>query len=211
MGVPRYPIGERLRRARERRGLSLAQVAQRTGLSKGFLSRVERDDVSPSLDSLVAIADAVGLAMAEVFASLPVTVQRAEERAGEGLPGQGVHDTLLSPVHDRRVTVLESVAFPGGGGGTELYRVPAEVEVCYVVDGLIELVVEDERYELRSGDVATLAADAPHTWRNLDPERVARVLWVITPALPAPWMPQHRARLLEPGLTHNDLQLDSAG
>jgi transcriptional regulator with XRE-family HTH domain len=192
--VPRFPIGERLRQARERRGLSLADVAERTGLSKGFLSRVERDGVSPSLDSLVAIADAVGIAVADVFAMPPVLVTRYAERADEGLPGVGVTDVLLSPPQERRVTVLETVAAPEGSGGEEHYSLPSQFELCYVVEGRIELAVGAERYELGAGDVATFPADQPHTWRNPDRARSARLLWILAPALPDPWVAAERRR-----------------
>ncbi|ACU53243.1 transcriptional regulator, XRE family [Acidimicrobium ferrooxidans DSM 10331] len=191
MQAPRFPIGERLRHAREQRGLSLAAVAERTGLSKGFLSRVERDGVSPSIDSLVAIADAVGLAVADVFAVAPVVVSRSVDRFPDGLPGEGVRDTLLSPPDDRRVTVLETVAAPGGSGGDELYHLPSQVELCYVVAGRIELVFASECYTLDAGDSATFAADAAHTWRNLG-DGEARVLWVLAPALRDPWTAKER-------------------
>lgn len=166
-------------------------MAARTGLSKGFLSRVERDGVSPSIDSLVAIADAVGLAVADVFAVAPVVVSRSVDRFPGNLPGEDVVDTLLSPPDDRRVTVLETVAAPGGSGGADLYSLPSQVELCYVVEGCIELVFVGERHVLGAGDSATFAADAAHTWRNLGDEE-ARVLWVLAPALRDPWTAKER-------------------
>jgi transcriptional regulator with XRE-family HTH domain len=60
-------IGARLRHAREAGRLSL-DVEARTGLSKGFLSKGERDASSPSVANLVSICDAIGLPMADLFA-----------------------------------------------------------------------------------------------------------------------------------------------
>ena len=75
----------RARRAR----LSLADVEARTGLSKGFLSKVERDASSPSVANLVAICDAVGLAMADLFAMPRTTLVRARRPAVAGGPAEG--------------------------------------------------------------------------------------------------------------------------
>jgi transcriptional regulator with XRE-family HTH domain len=178
-------IGARLRHAREGGRLSLADVAARSGVSKGFLSRVERDEASPSVASLVAICDAVGLAMADLFATPQTTLVRASERPSlEGLPkAASVRDTLITPELERHVTVLESIVPPGGSGGEELYTLPSECEVCFVLEGSLELDVDGERFALDAGDALTFGAAAPHTFRS---EAGARVLWILAPALPDP-------------------------
>jgi transcriptional regulator with XRE-family HTH domain len=177
-------IGARLRHAREAGRLSLADVAARADVSKGFLSRVERDETSPSVASLVAICDAVGLAMGDLFATPRTTLVRAAERPSlDGLPTQGVRDTLITPQLERHVTVLESVVPPGGSGGDALYTLPSECEVCFVLEGALALDVDGERFELCAGDALTFGASVPHTFRSADG---ARVLWILAPALPDP-------------------------
>ncbi|MGB3337961.1 MAG: helix-turn-helix transcriptional regulator, partial [Devosia sp.] len=57
---PTVLIGTKLRTARKTRGLTLDQVAQAAGLTKGFVSRLERDDVSPSVASLVTVCEVLG-------------------------------------------------------------------------------------------------------------------------------------------------------
>jgi transcriptional regulator with XRE-family HTH domain len=80
-------IGARLRHARETARMSLADVSSRAGVTKGFLSRVERDEASPSVASLVSICDAVGLSMADLFTTPRTTLVRAAERPSlDGLP-----------------------------------------------------------------------------------------------------------------------------
>ena len=183
---PAVRRGARLRHAREQRRLSLAEVASRTGLSKGFLSRVERDQTSPSVASLLAVCEAVSLPMERLFATPPVSLVRAADRPQADLPGAAVVDTLITPPHEPRVTVLETLAAPGGSGGDELYSLPSECEVCYVLEGTIELDIEGATYRLERGDAMTFGAAVPHTWRNLEPDRSSRICWVIAPALPDP-------------------------
>jgi transcriptional regulator with XRE-family HTH domain len=181
----RVRLGARLRHAREQRRLSLADVAERTGLSKGFISRVERDETSPSVASLVAVCDAVSLPMEQLFATPTETLIRAADRRTTVLPGRAVHDMLITPAHERHVTVLETLAAPGGSGGPDLYTLPSQCEVCYVLEGEIEIDVESATHRLHGGDALTFGAAVPHTWRNLS-EAESRVLWILAPGLPDP-------------------------
>jgi transcriptional regulator with XRE-family HTH domain len=179
-------IGARIRHAREAARLSLADASARAGVTKGFLSRVERDEASPSVASLVNICDAVGLAMADLFATPRTTLVRAAERPSlDGLPkaADAVHDTLITPELERHVTVLESVIPAGGSGGEALYTLASECEVCFVLEGEIAIDVEGERFALHAGDALTFGAAVPHTFRS---EAGARVLWILAPALPDP-------------------------
>jgi len=187
VAVTAYALGPRLRHAREAGRLSLSDVAQRADLTKGFLSRVERDEASPSVQSLLRICAAVGLEPSELFRMPGTTVVRAADRPKlAGLPGASVVDTLLTPPSERHLTVLESAVAPGGSGGEQLYTLPSQTEVCFIVEGDVELDVEGERIRLGAGDAVTFGAAVPHTWRNTDPEGGARVLWILAPALPDP-------------------------
>src|SRR2546430_34405 len=103
-------LGARLRHARERRRLSLGDVSDRTGLSRGFLSRVERDKTSPSVASLVSVCEAISLPLERLFATPSVTLVRASDRPTAVLPGAAVVDTLITPAHELHVTVVETLA-----------------------------------------------------------------------------------------------------
>jgi transcriptional regulator with XRE-family HTH domain len=168
--------------------MTLGELAERSGVTKSFLSRVERDATSPSVASLVGICDALGLPMADLFA-VPATtlVRRADRPRLDDLPkAADVVDTLITPAHERHVTVLESTVAPGGSGGGVLYTLPSECEVCFVLHGTVEVRVEDEAFLLQEGDALTFGAAVPHTWRNADAEAGARILWILAPALPDP-------------------------
>jgi transcriptional regulator with XRE-family HTH domain len=189
-GNGRVRIGARLRHARESSRLSLADVATRSGVTKSFLSRVERDEASPSVASLVAICDAVGLSMADLFAMPQTTLVRRSARPSlAGLPkAADVIDTLITPEQERHVTVLETTVAPGGSAGAELYTLPSECEVCFVLEGGVEIDVEGDVFELEAGDALTFGAAVPHTWRNTSRDQGARLLWILAPGLPDPRM-----------------------
>jgi transcriptional regulator with XRE-family HTH domain len=185
-GNERVRLGARLRHAREASRLSLEEVAQRSGVTKSFLSRVERDMTSPSIASLVGICDAVGLSVGDLFQVPQTTLVRRRDRPRMAdLPkAADFVDTLITPVGERHVTVVESAVAAGGSRKSVLYTLPSECEVCFVLDGAIELQVEDETFVLEAGDALTFGAAVPHTWRATS--EGARILWILAPGVPDP-------------------------
>ena len=103
---PTVLIGAKLRAARQLRSLTLDQVAQAAGLTKGFVSRLERDDVSPSVASLVAVCDVLGLRVGQLFDPPASSVSRAGEGRLINFGGHGAEERL-----DRRTEVG---GHPGG-------------------------------------------------------------------------------------------------
>ena len=180
------PIGERLRHAREARQMSLAVVAERAGLTKGFVSRVERETTSPSVNSLISICEAIGIEPSDIFAVPKAIVMRSLDRPHATLPGHMVVDTLLTAIDERKLTVIETLAGPEGSGGEDLYSLPCETEVCYVVEGEIVLTLDTESFKLAAGDSITFDGAVPHTWRAISEASSIRVIWILSPALPDP-------------------------
>jgi transcriptional regulator with XRE-family HTH domain len=175
-------IGGRLRAARQARGLTLQQVADATTLNKGFISRLERDEVSPSVASLVSICEVLGIRVGELFEP-PAT---SLVRAGEGRPinfgGTRVSELLLTPGTQSELQVIHSIVEPGGGGGDELYTLDCEVEFVYVIRGRLELRLSDETVRLAAGDAFTFPGREPHTWSNTADSDECEVVWVLAPA-----------------------------
>ena len=180
--TPPVRIGARLRAARLSQKMTIDSVATATGLTKGFISRLERDAASPSVASLVAVCDAIGLRVGALF-DPPVT---AVVRAGEGRPisfgAERAHETLLTAGTQQQLEVIHSVLEGAGHGGVELYTLDCDTEFVYVVDGRLELVLDDETVVLGAGDAMTFPGHTPHTWRNHSASRRCEVLWVLSPA-----------------------------
>jgi transcriptional regulator with XRE-family HTH domain len=178
----RARIGARLRAARVRQGLTLDNVAGAAGVTKSFLSRLERDETSPSVATLQVICEVLSLPMGALFDAPQYDVVRADEAPGILLVGEGVDERLLTPRGQPQVQVVRSRVTPGGTGGEELYTLDCDVEVLHVLDGRVSITMADTTVELGSGDTLTFAGREPHTWRNPDPDRVAELMWIIVPA-----------------------------
>jgi transcriptional regulator with XRE-family HTH domain len=176
------PIGGRLRATRLSRGLTLGQVASAAGLTEGFVSKLERDQVSPSVASLVSVCEALGLRVGELFEPPSSAIVRAGEGAQINFGGQSAREFLLSPGSQSHIEVLHSIVDPGGSGGDELYALDTEIEFVYVLRGQFNILLGPERFELNQGDAMTFRGREPHTWRNPSTTDVAEVLWVLAPA-----------------------------
>jgi DNA-binding transcriptional MerR regulator/quercetin dioxygenase-like cupin family protein len=171
--------GQRFRRLRTRRGLSLAQVARATDVSIGFLSSLERGQMRSSVATLRRIARFYRtniLSLFEAAGENPRLVRPAQRKILE--TNAGVRMELLAWGN----TAMEPHLFrvkPGGGSG-ESYTHEGE-EFLHVLRGAFEIWLgNSEHYTLKTGDSLYFESSTPHRWRN--PGRAeAWLLWVNTP------------------------------
>ncbi len=176
------PIGGRIRATRLARGLTLGQVAAAAGLTEGFVSKLERDQVSPSVASLVSVCEALGLRVGELFEPPTSAIVRAGEGAKINWGGINAREYLLSPGSQAHIEVLHSIVEPKGSGGDELYALDTEIEFVYVLKGQFDIVLGPSTHHLTVGDAMTFRGREPHTWRNPSTTDIAEVLWVLSPA-----------------------------
>jgi DNA-binding transcriptional MerR regulator/mannose-6-phosphate isomerase-like protein (cupin superfamily) len=171
--------GQRFRRLRTRRGLSLAQVARATGVSIGFLSALERGQMRSSIATLRRIARFYRtniLSLFETAGENPRLVRPAERKILETTPG--VRMELLAWGN----TAMEPHLFrvkPNGGSG-ESYAHEGE-EFLHILRGEFEIWLNtEEHYRLKTGDSLYFESSTPHRWRN--PGRTETwLLWINTP------------------------------
>jgi transcriptional regulator with XRE-family HTH domain len=175
-------IGRRLRGIRTERGMTLAQVATASGLTRAFISQLERGETSASVSSLYRICGALGVELRDLFEPPQTSLVRASERRASFLGGTGVVDYLLTPDSERRAELIETHLEPGGTADEELFTRPGDLVIAHVRHGKLEIRTESETITLDEGDTLTFDPNVPHTWRN--PSRRARtvVLFVDLPA-----------------------------
>lgn len=177
-------IGAKLRAARKAHGYTLEQLASAAGLTKGFLSRVERDETSPSVATLVTLCEVMSLDVGALFSAPEVALVRRAGAPRINLGGTGVTERLMTPRGQARLQLVHTQAEPGASGGEDLYTINCDTEVLYVLAGRVELLFSDGRRDLVAGDALTFAGGEPHTWRNASDAEPAELVWVL---VPAPW------------------------
>jgi len=181
-GATAVAMGSRLRAARHKGGLTLDQLAEASGLTKSFLSRLERDEVSPSVASLVTVCAVLGIGVGELFETPTTSLVRAREGRRINFGGSKVLEHLLTPGTQRELQVIHSRIEPGGAGGEELYSLDCKVEFVYVVAGHLAVTLLGETLSLDPGDAFTFPGREPHTWANARRDASCEVLWVLAPA-----------------------------
>jgi len=171
-------IGGHLRQLRAKRRLSLAQVARTVGISVGFLSAMERSQMSGSVGTLRKLARFYKTNILDFFDAKDGSgrqVRPAERKVLQA--GPGVRMELLA----WGSTVMEPHLFriaPESGSG-ESYTHEGE-EFLYVLRGQLAITLDGEEYRLRPGDSFYFESATPHRWKN--PGRNETwLLWVNTP------------------------------
>lgn len=171
-------IGPRFRKLRLQRGESLATVANAVGVSIGFLSNLERSQSGASIGIMRKLAQYFGLNILDLFNPIDGTgplVRPRDRKVLEG--GPGVHMELLASGKITMEPHLFRVA-PGAGSG-ESYSHQGE-EFLYVVRGRLNIALDGEQFQLRTGDSFYFSSKTHHRWSNPG-KREALILWINTP------------------------------
>ena len=154
-----------VRERRERLGLTLRALGQRSGVSPSMISDVERQAKSPTVTTLAALAAALEVPLATLVAGEPAGPRLHVSRAGEA---SAARDRLAptvpgSKVEFRRIAVPPRTAagpFPPHAAGT--------IEHIHVAAGRVRVTLGDDTATLAAGDGCACVADAPHGFDNRD-------------------------------------------
>ena len=176
-------IGKRIKAKRKEAALSLQELAEQVGLTASFLSKVEREESSPSLESLQKISQALNVPifyfLAESNDRSPVV--RRKQRLKLQRPDSNLVFELLTPDLSRQMEAIMFEQEPGGGNYAVLPSQYTE-EFIYVVQGQLEVKLNDEVHYLGPGD--TIYFQGP-SLRSLTAvgDQTLRVIAVITPPI----------------------------
>jgi transcriptional regulator with XRE-family HTH domain len=164
----RIAVGREIRRWRQQRALTLAQVGERSSLNVGYLSQIENDKAVPSLEALAQIAAALDVPAAWLLldSSQPPRVVRLAERPHTDGPGGAVLSEVDAGT-SRDVCVLEVVAPPGLATGVHAHQGD---EHHIVLEGRWRLTQGEHVAELGPGDYLAWDPSIPHDVENVGEE-----------------------------------------
>ncbi|HZL65275.1 MAG TPA: cupin domain-containing protein [Thermoleophilia bacterium] len=182
---PARLVGGRLRAVRAARAMTLDDVAGAAGLTKSFMSAVERGETSPSIGSLYRICEVLGISMSALFeteAAPAANVVRHRDVRAVSFGGEGVDNYVLSPRGERRAQVIETHIAPGGSPGPEAWSHSGDLVIATVLEGAVEFRFDDRSTVLRAGDTIAYSPAEPHSWGNPDDDAPAVALFFGMPA-----------------------------
>jgi transcriptional regulator with XRE-family HTH domain len=170
-------IGGRVRQGRGRRGWTLDQLAERSGVSRRMLVSIEQGSANPSIATLLRISDALGIGLPVLVdmdrpPGLRVTRAGAAPVLWRGKAGgravlvAGTEPPDVTELWDWTLGPGESHSSPAHAAGTR--------ELLLVLAGQVEVRVGQHAEVLATGDSASFAGDLPHGYGNPDPAQAAR-------------------------------------
>lgn len=184
--VAEAELGSRLRMLRLNRGLRMRQLADLAGCSESMISKIEKGNAAPSVRALHAISAALGTTIGALFETQqneglvkrvgerPVIRLRSEDDETPAVALERIAPTQMGALLEVNIHIVEPGAQSDGAISHE------GEELGYVLDGCLELTVDDETYFLQTGDSFWFPSTQRHHYHN--PGRtLARVLWVNTP------------------------------
>lgn len=177
-------IGKKIKELRTEKNLTLRELGEKTDLSTGFLSQLERGLTTIAVDSLEAIARVLDVDLSFFF-SVPRkrkrSILRSYEREIFNKKEIGFIDYLLSnnltdkALLPRLIEVLPSHS----DEDVEIYHHQGE-EFIYILEGILTLYIDNQRYDLYPGDTAHINSNVGHNWANYS-NKIVKLIAVNTP------------------------------
>ena len=178
-------LGSVLKKARSNSRMTLDDVATKSGYSKALISRIENNNVSPSIDSLSKIAGVLKISLYDVFSSVSTddgTILRKADRTKYRIEDGGFELEFLVP--DQNKVAMLPILYSGEPGANTTHKVgehPGQ-ECIIIIKGQVELTVGEEKYLLKEGDTIYFNSGIPHSYANTGKARAEGICLTIPPA-----------------------------
>jgi transcriptional regulator with XRE-family HTH domain len=170
MTEPVNTVAANLRRLRAERGMSTVALAKQSGVARATLAQLEAGRGNPTLETLYALANTLGVGLGDVIAPAPDTDVEVV-RAGEGprVAGVAVRGRLVARARARGGLELYELALRPARRQLSQPHPAGVVEHLLVHSGRARVGPENAPVELGPGDYARYAADVPHVYEALEP------------------------------------------
>jgi len=178
-------IGKVIREFRLARNMNIKELSEKTNLTSSLISQVERDLISPSLNSLAKISSALKVPIVSFFTEAtpkPWPVMRKKQRKKTTIfSSSHVIYQLLSPDPDKKIEFLLVEIKPEEDENDENELIAHSGEECgYVIQGELEVRLGKKRYYLKEGDSIYFESRIPHRFKNIGEGKVISI-WAMTP------------------------------
>lgn len=174
-------IGTKIRDLRIKNGLTQEELANRSELSKGFISQLESEQTSPSIATLVDILECLGTNLKDFFsdtAEEKIVFTKDDYFTSED---EDLGKSIKWIVPNAQKNEMEPILITLSGGGSSNHHDPHEgEEFGYILEGSVILHLGDSEYKVKKGESFYFDPKKEHYLENKN-ERPAKILWITTP------------------------------
>ena len=174
-------IGAKLKELRVQKSLTQEELADRTELSKGFISQLERDLTSPSIATLMDILQVLGTDLKDFFNEEPEEQIVFHESDYFEKEDEEYRNRMEWIIPNAQKNIMEPVRLTLAPGGSTYPDNPHEgEEFGYVLSGAVQLHLNGAKHRVKAGESFCIHPSAPH-WLENAGKSVAKILWIATP------------------------------
>lgn len=177
-------IGERIKKSRNDKGLSLRELASRVDLSASFLSQIEQGKASPSIENLKKIANSLDVRVSYLIEDEDDKVNKELVRKDnrkyiESLDSNTKMALLTTSNMDKTMEPILYEIGPYGESGRSYYSHNGE-EFIFIVEGTLDVYINDEIHSLNPGDSLYFKSNQRHRFKN-NTDKTTKAIWVVNP------------------------------
>jgi len=178
-------IGERVKKLRKEIDMTLVELSEKSGVAVASLSRIENNKMTGTLESHIAISNALGINISDLYQGLAAdkkapVVQTSSDRTDVFVhDNKSVSEMLTSKVLEKKMMPVLIKVEPKGATHKEETKRGIE-KFIYVISGKVEAVVGDNTYALNESDTLYFDSSSPHYFKNVGTGE-ARIVCVISP------------------------------
>lgn len=173
-------VARNVRALRKARGLSVDALARESGVGKATLARVEASQGNPTVETLMSLANALGVSFGELAADETPTVHVL--RASEAPVIRGILELrIVDRLHGSPLVEVLDVTFPAGNVRESSPHPPGVIEHVVLTQGRLRLGPVGQEAEIEPSDVMRFPGDVPHSYRALGDEDAKAVVLMAYP------------------------------
>lgn len=162
-------VSENIKRIRQEKKLSLSELAKISDVSKSMLAQIERGEGNPTLSTLWKIANGMQIPFNSLVASTKV-------------PYKVIKISDIDPIIDMNGKIKNYYIFPDDENHFNIYQLELEkdsfwnsdphlrntIEFIMVIEGFLEIKIEEHIFQLKKGENLWFKADVPHSYHNIN-------------------------------------------
>lgn len=181
-------VGKRIREFRLKAGMTLNQLAKKTKISQGYLSKIEKSPNAPPVSTLLMIARSLNVGISEIFgeneSTKPISLVRKNERpfvAKNGSIFGYSYQALAHKFHDKHFDPYILTIPANHKREADFHFEHKGEEMLFVLRGKMRFLYGEEEFTLESGDCVFFDASIPHNGFSCDNREVQCLIAIYTP------------------------------